>query len=148
MDMNFYFGKRLSLVDKVIERAKLMGGEVNLTCCTFEMPQAAGVKLNRAVADGILLHITVYMEGGHRRKKNWVQAMVRNGWTMYNIPMHAKIAILERGDNRCVLLSSNNWQAGGNYEFVSVVDNPELCRIIADNVKASLSGLKPVEAVQ
>ena len=43
--MNFWFGKRISLVDKVIEKAKEMGGGVELTCCTFEMPQAACVNL-------------------------------------------------------------------------------------------------------
>ena len=73
--MDFYFGKRISLVDKVIEKAKEMGGGVNLTCCTFEMPQAAGVKLNRAISDGTVAHITVYMEGGHRSKKNWALAI-------------------------------------------------------------------------
>lgn len=93
--MKFWFGKRISLVDKVIEKAKEMGGSIELTCCTFEMPQAAGVKLNRAAGDGTLKHITVYMEGGHRRKKNWVQAMIKMGWSVYNVPMHAKIAILE-----------------------------------------------------
>lgn len=81
--MNFWFGKRISLVDKVIEKAKEMGGGVELTCCTFEMPQAAGVKLNRAFSDGIIRSVTVYMEGGHRRKKNWVQAMIKMGWTIY-----------------------------------------------------------------
>ena len=86
--MNFWFGKRISLVDKVIEKAKEMGGGVELTCCTFDMPQAAGVKLNRAVADGILSHVTVYMEGGHRRKKNWVQAMIKMGWTIELVDNH------------------------------------------------------------
>ena len=43
--MNFWFGKRISLVDKVIEKAKDMGGGLELTCCIFEMPQAACVNL-------------------------------------------------------------------------------------------------------
>ena len=146
--MNFWFGKRISLVDKVIEKAKEMGGGVELTCCTFEMPQAAGVKLNRAVADGILSHVTVYMEGGHRRKKNWVQAMIKMGWTIYNIPMHAKVAILEtRGGGICVFLSSNNWQAGGNFEFIEMIDDCEMCCTIKMDMKGALNTLKPVEPV-
>ena len=146
--MNFWFGKRISLVDKVIEKAKEMGGGIELTCCTFEMPQAAGVKLNRAVADGILSHVTVYMEGGHRRKKNWVQAMIKMGWTIYNIPMHAKVAILEkagRSEEMNVFLSSNNWQAGGNFEFIEGIDEFDICHLIRAKMVAELSFLKPIE---
>ena len=142
--MNFWFGKRISLVDKVIEKAKEMGGGVELTCCTFEMPQAAGVKLNRAVADGILSHVTVYMEGGHRRKKNWVQAMIKMGWTIYNIPMHAKVAILYKDECINVFLSSNNWQAGGNFEFIELVDNHKAW-IIKLTMDEALKDLKPVD---
>ena len=144
--MNFWFGKRISLVDEVIEKAKEMGGGVELTCCTFEMPQAAGVKLNRAVADGILSHVTVYMEGGHRRKKNWVQAMIKMGWTIYNIPMHAKVAILYRDECINVFLSSNNWQAGGNFEFIELVDNHKAW-IIKLAMDEALKYLKPVDPV-
>lgn len=144
--MNFWFGKRISLVDKVIEKAKEMGGGVELTCCTFEMPQAAGVKLNRAVADGILSHVTVYMEGGHRRKKNWVQAMIKMGWTIYNIPMHAKVAILYKDECINVFLSSNNWQAGGNFEFIELVDNHKAW-IIKLAIDEALKDLKPVDPV-
>ena len=144
--MNFWFGKRISLVDKVIEKAKEMGGGVELTCCTFEMPQAAGVKLNRAVADGILSHVTVYMEGGHRRKKNWVQAMIKMGWTIYNIPMHAKVAILYKDECINVFLSSNNWQAGGNFEFIELVDNHKAW-IIKIAMDEALKDLKPVDPV-
>lgn len=146
--MNFWFGKRISLVDKVIEKAKEMGGGIELTCCTFEMPQAAGVKLNRAVDEGIFSHITVYMEGGHRRKKNWVQAMIRMGWTVYNIPMHAKVAILEKPDSDgdiYVFLSSNNWQAGGNFEFIEGIDEFDICHLIRAKMVAELSFLKPIE---
>lgn len=142
--MNFWFGKRISLVDEVIEKAKEMGGGVELTCCTFEMPQAAGVKLNRAVADGILSHVTVYMEGGHRRKKNWVQAMIKMGWTIYNIPMHAKVAILYKDECINVFLSSNNWQAGGNFEFIELVDNHKAW-IIKLAMDEALKDLKPVD---
>lgn len=142
--MNFWFGKRISLVDKVIEKAKEMGGGVELTCCTFEMPQAAGVKLNRAVDEGIFSHITVYMEGGHRRKKNWVQAMIRMGWTIYNIPMHAKVAILYKDECIHVFLSSNNWQAGGNFEFIELVDNHKAW-IIKLTMDEALKNLKPIE---
>ena len=148
--MNFWFGKRISLVDKVIEKAKEMGGGVELTCCTFEMPQAAGVKLNRAVADGILSHVTVYMEGGHRRKKNWVQAMIKMGWTIYNIPMHAKVAILEkarRSEEMNVFLSSNNWQAGGNHEFIELIDDFDSCMTIKLRMQDALKDLKPVDPV-
>ena len=144
--MNFWFGKRISLVDEVIEKAKEMGGGVELTCCTFEMPQAAGVKLNRAVADGILSHVTVYMEGGHRRKKNWVQAMIKMGWTIYNIPMHAKVAILYKDECINVFLSSNNWQAGGNFEFIELVDNHKAW-IIKLTMDEALKDLKPVDPV-
>ena len=144
--MNFWFGKRISLVDKVIEKAKEMGGGVELTCCTFEMPQAAGVKLNRAVADGILSHVTLYMEGGHRRKKNWVQAMIKMGWTIYNIPMHAKLAILYKDECINVFLSSNNWQAGGNFEFIELVDNHKAW-IIKLAIDEALKDLKPVDPV-
>lgn len=144
--MNFWFGKRISLVDEVIEKAKEMGGGVELTCCTFEMPQAAGVKLNRAVADGILSHVTVYMEGGHRRKKNWVQAMIKMGWTIYNIPMHAKVAILYKDECINVFLSSNNWQAGGNFEFIELVDNHKAW-IIKLAMDEALKDLKPVDPV-
>ena len=144
--MNFWFGKRISLVDEVIEKAKEMGGGVELTCCTFEMPQAAGVKLNRAVADGILSHVTVYMEGGHRRKKNWVQAMIKMGWTIYNIPMHAKVAILYKDECINVFLSSNNWQAGGNFEFIELVDNHKAW-IIKLAMDEALKDLKPVDLV-
>ena len=144
--MNFWFGKRISLVDEVIEKAKEMGGGVELTCCTFEMPQAAGVKLNRAVADGILSHVTVYMEGGHRRKKNWVQAMIKMGWTIYNIPMHAKVAILYKDECINVFLSSNNWQAGGNFEFIELVDNHKAW-IIKLAMDEALKYLKPVDPV-
>ena len=146
--MNFWFGKRISLVDKVIEKAKIMGGGIELTCCTFEMPQAAGVKLNRAVDEGIFSHITVYMEGGHRRKKNWVQAMIRMGWTIYNIPMHAKVAILEqpgRGEEMSVFLSSNNWQAGGNHEFIELIEDPDVCMDIKLRMKEALGNLNPIE---
>lgn len=146
--MNFWFGKRISLVDKVIEKAKEMGGGIELTYCTFEMPQAAGVKLNRALADGILKHVTVYMEGGHRRKKNWVQAMIKMGWTVYNIPMHAKVAILEKPDSDgdiYVFLSSNNWQAGGNFEFIEGIDEFDICHLIRAKMVAELSFLKPIE---
>lgn len=146
--MNFWFGKRISLVDKVIEKAKEMGGGIELTCCTFEMPQAAGVKLNRAVDEGIFSHITVYMEGGHRRKKNWCQAMIRMGWTIYNIPMHAKVAILEkpgRNEGIYVFLSSNNWQAGGNFEFIEGIDEFDICHLIRAKMVAELSFLKPIE---
>ena len=148
--MNFWFGKRISLVDKVIEKAKEMGGGIELTCCTFEMPQAAGVKLNRAVADGILSHVTVYMEGGHRRKKNWCQAMIRMGWTIYNIPMHAKVAILEkpgRNEGIYVFLSSNNWQAGGNFEFIEGIDEFDICHLIRAKMIEELSHLRPIEPV-
>ena len=146
--MNFWFGKRISLVDKVIEKAKEMGGGIELTCCTFEMPQAAGVKLNRAVDEGIFSHITVYMEGGHRRKKNWVQAMIKMGWTIYNIPMHAKVAILEqpgRGEEMSVFLSSNNWQAGGNHEFIELIEDLDVCMDIKLRMKEALGNLKPIE---
>ena len=146
--MNFWFGKRISLVDKVIEKAKEMGGGIELTCCTFEIPQAAGVKLNRAVDEGVFSHITVYMEGGHRRKKNWVQAMIRMGWTIYNIPMHAKVAILEkpgRNEGIYVFLSSNNWQAGGNFEFIEGIDEFDICHLIRAKMVAELSFLKPIE---
>ena len=144
--MNFWFGKRISLVDKVIEKAKEMGGGVELTCCTFEMPQAAGVKLNRAVDEGIFSHITVYMEGGHRRKKNWVQAMIKMGWTIYNIPMHAKVAVLYKDECINVFLSSNNWQAGGNFEFIELVDNHKAW-IIKIAMDEALKDLKPVDPV-
>lgn len=144
--MKFWFGKRISLVDKVIEKAKEMGGSIELTCCTFEMPQAAGVKLNRAAGDGTLKHITVYMEGGHRRKKNWVQAMIKMGWSVYNVPMHAKIAILETaGGGISVFLSSNNWQAGGNFEFIQEIDEVSECRKIKNNMDLELSKLSPIE---
>ena len=146
--MNFWFGKRISLVDKVIEKAKEMGGGVELTCCTFEMPQAAGVKLNRAVDEGIFSHITVYMEGGHRRKKNWVQAMIKIGWTIYNIPMHAKVAILEqpgRSEEMSVFLSSNNWQAGGNHEFIELIEDLDVCMDIKLRMKEALGNLNPIE---
>lgn len=146
--MNFWFGKRISLVDKVIEKAKEMGGGIELTCCTFEMPQAAGVKLNRALDEGLFSHITVYMEGGHRRKKNWVQAMIKMGWTVYNIPMHAKVAILEKPDSDgdiYVFLSSNNWQAGGNFEFIEGIDEFDICHLIRAKMVAELSFLKPIE---
>ena len=146
--MNFWFGKRISLVDKVIEKAIEMCGGVELTCCTFEMPQAAGVKLNRALAEGLFSHITVYMEGGHRRKKNWVQAMIKMGWTIYNIPMHAKVAILESSDgNICVFLSSNNWQAGGNHEFIEMIEDISLCLEIKERMHDALQNLKPIEPV-
>ena len=148
--MNFWFGKRISLVDKVIEKAKEMGGGIELTCCTFEMPQAAGVKLNRAVDEGIFSHITVYMEGGHRRKKKWVQAMIRMGWTIYNIPMHAKVAILEqpgRSEEMSVFLSSNNWQAGGNHEFIELIEDLNVCMDIKLRMKEALGNLKPVDPV-
>ena len=146
--MNFWFGKRISLVDKVIEKAKEMGGGIELTCCTFEMPQAAGVKLNRALDEGLFSHITVYMEGEHRRKKNWVQAMIKMGWTVYNIPMHAKVAILEKPDSYgdiYVFLSSNNWQAGGNFEFIEGIDEFDICHLIRAKMVAELSFLKPIE---
>lgn len=146
--MNFWFGKRISLVDKVIEKAKEMGGGIELTCCTFEMPQAAGVKLNRAVDEGIFSHITVYMEGGHRRKKNWVQAMIRMGWTIYNIPMRAKVAILEqpgRSEEMSVFLSSNNWQAGGNHEFIELIEDLDVCMDIKLRMKEALGNLNPIE---
>ena len=119
-----------------------------MTCCTFEMPQAAGVKLNRAVDEGIFSHITVYMEGGHRRKKNWVQAMIKMGWTIYNIPMHAKVAILEqpgRGEEMSVFLSSNNWQAGGNHEFIELIEDLDVCMDIKLRMKEALGNLKPIE---
>lgn len=146
--MNFWFGKRISLVDKVIEKAKEMGGGVELTCCTFEMPQAAGVKLNRAFSDGIIRSVTVYMEGGRRRKKNWVQAMIKMGWTIYNIPMHAKIAVLESaGGGIRVFLSSNNWQAGGNHEFIEMIDDIDACMMIKNQMQNALQQLKPVEPV-
>lgn len=146
--MNFWFGKRISLVDKVIEKAKEMGGGIELTCCTFEMPQAAGVKLNRALDEGLFSHITVYMEGGHRRKKNWVQAMIKMGWTIYNIPMHAKVAILEqpgRSEEMSVFLSSNNWQAGGNHEFIELIEDLDVCMDIKLRMKEALGNLNPIE---
>lgn len=112
------------------------------------MPQAAGVKLNRALDEGLFSHITVYMEGGHRRKKNWVQAMIKMGWTVYNIPMHAKVAILEKPDSDgdiYVFLSSNNWQAGGNFEFIEGIDEFDICHLIRAKMVAELSFLKPIE---
>ena len=148
--MEFWFGKRISLVDKVIEKAREMGGGIELTCCTFEMPQAAGVKLNRAVEEGILSHVTVYMEGGHRRKKNWCQAMIRMGWTIYNIPMHAKVAILEkpgRNEDIAVFLSSNNWQAGGNHEFIELIEEYCECMVVKLKMLEALGDLKPLEPV-
>ena len=91
------------------------------------------------------------MEGGHRRKKNWVQAMIRMGWwTIYNIPMHAKVAILEkpgRGEGMSVFLSSNNWQAGGNHEFIEMIDDLDACMTIKIRMQDALQSLKPVEPV-
>ena len=87
-------------------------------------------------------------EGGHRRKKNWVQAMIRMGWTIYNIPMHAKVAILEqpgRSEEMSVFLSSNNWQAGGNHEFIELIEDPDVCMDIKLRMKEALGNLNPIE---
>ena len=110
---NFILSKKISLVDIVISAAKEMGDNVNLICLTLEMPKAASVKLQRAQEQNILSEISIYMKAQHRRKKNWCAAMLKLGWHIYNIPVHAKIALLEKENQRRAFLSSNNWQAGG-----------------------------------
>ncbi len=114
---NFILSKKISLVDIVISAAKEMGDSVSLTCLTFKMPKPASVKLQRAQQKKILSEITVYMEAQHRRKKSWVAAMLKCGWHIYNVPVHAKIAMLEKENQRRVFISSNNWQAGGCLDF-------------------------------
>lgn len=76
--------------------------------------------------------------------------MIKMGWTIYNIPMHAKVAVLEmpgRNDDICVFLSSNNWQAGGNHEFIEMIDDIDSCMTIKMKMHDALQTLKPVEPV-
>lgn len=59
--------------------------------------------------------------------------------------MHAKIAVLESAGGICVFLSSNNWQAGGNHEFIEMIDNIDACMTIKNKMHDALQQLKPVE---
>jgi len=72
--------------------------------------------------------------------------MIKMGWTIYNIPMHAKVAILYKDECLNVFLSSNNWQAGGNFEFIELVDNYKAW-IIKLSMDEALKNLKPVNPV-
>lgn len=62
--------------------------------------------------------------------------------------MHAKIAILETAwGGICVFLSSNNWQAGGNCEFIQEIDDLNSCMTIKLRMHEALKNLKPVNPV-
>lgn len=74
--------------------------------------------------------------------------MIKMGWTIYNILMHAKVAILEkpgRNEGIYVFLSSNNWQAGGNHEFVELIEDLDVCMTIKLRMQDALRDLKPIE---
>ena len=142
---SFVLSRKVSLVDIVIDAAKQMGEGVNLTCLTFEMPQTAGVKLLRAQNAGILKSISVYMEANHRRKKNWVSAMVLSGWNIYNVKIHAKIALLENHNCKRVFLSSNNWQAGGCLEFCYEIPDTHIVDEIFQQCNSVLSEFVPLK---
>jgi hypothetical protein len=44
-----------------------------------------------------------------------------------------------------VFLSSNNWQAGGNHEFIELIEDLDVCMDIKLRMKEALGNLKPIE---
>ena len=46
-----------------------------------------------------------------------------------------------------VFLSSNNWQAGSNHEFIELIDDFDSCMTIKLRMQDALRDLKPVDPV-
>lgn len=51
------------------------------------------------------------------------------------------------GGGISVFLSSNNWQAGGNHEFIELIEDLDSCMTIKLRMHDALKDLKPVEPV-
>ena len=126
--MTFYFDRRTSLLNLVLEDAAKMEHPM-LLACTFHFPDTAAHRLARKLDEGVISRMVLYTELHHRNNRGWQEALKKRGVELHNIPIHAKCAVLKDGKNTVVYLSSNNWLNDHVFEFSVRYEGDEALRL-------------------